>query len=71
MYNLDLALDNLQWLICYKTQPTNHLHVETIAILMGEWITSNSFKNLVTNKLCEKKWLMLNFDFYIAILEII
>ena len=25
---MDLALDNLQRLICHKTQPTNHKYVE-------------------------------------------
>ena len=27
MYKQDLALNNLQWLICHKTQPNQILHI--------------------------------------------
>ena len=30
MYEEDLALNNLQWLICHKTQPNQILHICTI-----------------------------------------
>ncbi len=30
MYKEDLALNNLQWLICHKTQPNNQLELAYI-----------------------------------------
>ena len=30
---MDWALNNLQWLICHKTQPTNH-HLQRIIIII-------------------------------------
>ena len=38
---------------------------------MFEQISSNTFKNEIAYKLCANKWLMLNHDCYIAILETI
>ena len=51
---MDLALNNLQRLICHKTQkfkPNKTICVETIAILVCKQIRSNSFKNEITYKL--------------------
>ena len=45
--------------------------VETIAILVCKQISSNSFNDEITYKLCANKWLMLNCDCYIAIPETI
>ena len=32
MYKEDLALNNLQWLICYETQPNQILYIQYICI---------------------------------------
>ena len=32
MYKEDLALNNLQWLICHKTQPNQILYIQYICI---------------------------------------
>ena len=40
-----------------------------MAVLVWKQISSNSFKNEITNKQCAK--VMLNYDCYIAILETI
>ena len=34
MYKYDLALNNLQWLICHKTQPNNQCLTFFMKILM-------------------------------------
>ena len=31
MHKKDLALNNLQWLICYKTQPDNNNHMNLLS----------------------------------------
>ena len=38
---------------------------------MWKQTSSNSFKNKITDKLCANKWLILNYDCYIAIVETI
>ena len=42
MYKEDLALNNLQWLICHKTQPTNQLSLSFDFILWFAWITKSA-----------------------------
>ena len=34
MYKVDLALNNLQWLICLKTQPNQIIYIPYICIIM-------------------------------------
>ena len=46
---MDLALNNLQRLICHKTQQTNK--PKTTAIIVCKQINSNSFKIKITYKL--------------------
>ena len=47
MYKLDLALNNLQWLICHKTQPTPtnpnliysiYMYKEDLALNNLQWL---------------------------------
>ena len=65
--------DSLLEIFFYKQ--TNNLKsfncAEIIAILVCKQISFNSFKNEITYKLCANKWLMLDFNCYIAILETI
>ena len=35
MYEEDLALNNLQWLICHKTQPNQIINIQYIYIKIG------------------------------------
>ena len=37
MYKQDLALNNLQGLICYKTQPTNLIASDGEVLVLGLW----------------------------------
>ena len=51
MYEEDLALNNLQGLICHTTQPnpTQPFNcVEKIAIVVYKQINSNTFQNEIT-----------------------
>ena len=42
MYKEDLALNNLQWLICHKTQPNQILYIQYMCMKrIGHKITYN------------------------------
>ena len=48
VYKQDLALNNLQWLICHKIQPTNYL------FLTQDWPPKSSrIKNRVNMHFCQ------------------
>ena len=46
---MDLALDNLQKLICHKTQPTNHLLCAIFALQL-RWLWTTPNENCCTNE---------------------
>ena len=49
MYKQDLALNNLQWLICYKTQPNQTKFIYLI-YMYKEDLTLNNLQCLIGNK---------------------
>ena len=50
MYNEDLALNNLQWLICHKTQPNHNKEFEKSSKLLWMKMDSNQ-KNKIEHTL--------------------
>ena len=48
MYKEDLALDNLQWLICHKTQPNPiyliYMYKEDLALNNLQWLICHKTK---------------------------
>ena len=47
MYKEDLALNYLQWLICYKTQTTNHIY---LIYMYKEDLALNNLQGLICHK---------------------
>ena len=48
MYKIDLALNNLQWLICHKTQPKpNHIY---LIYMYKEDLALNYLQGLICHK---------------------
>ena len=47
MYKEDLALNNLQWLISHKNQPTNHIY---LIYIYKQDFALNNLQSLICNK---------------------
>ena len=51
MYKKDLALNNLQWLICHKTKPNQFIYIQNICIKKDlalnnlQWLICHKTKN--------------------------
>ena len=44
MYKKDMALNNLQWLICHKTNPSQTIYFHTLKCFQVLLSTNNSIK---------------------------
>ena len=49
---MDLALNNLQRLICHKTQTSNQqqIYISTLLLLLGEWFSLSTFEQIYLNQ---------------------
>ena len=51
MYKEDLAVNNLQWLICHKTKPNQAIYIQYICIKrIWQWITYNGWYAIKPNQ---------------------
>ena len=53
MYKEDLALNNLQWLICHKTKPNHecliYMFKEDLALNKQQWLICHKTKSYIFN----------------------
>ena len=58
LYKIDLALNNIQRLICHKTQPTNNCICVLVLIVAipTSWTKNSNIKNNKQRKEGRKKW---------------
>ena len=76
MYKKDLALNNLQWLICHKTKPNPiyliYMYKKDLALNNLQWliyhkIKPNQAKNSLVNKILLQKILNTNIYSYMVL----